>query len=293
MMEVSDFGEGWVSSPIEQWATMLVKSGVWFWIGGVLAWWWQSHLSVSQVYQWVFSPDHFHPVPTLVTIFLLLMLMTTFASLVREFDLLVLRLLEGYYWPKYFQRRFVQRQQKRLEHFRAESQALLLKPSLTPEETARLAELQQLLGNTPETLLPTRLGNLLRSYEERPRRKYGLEAFICWPHLWLVMPDHARQEVAKARSRLDTLARLWSWGGLFLIWTVWTYWAVPVSLLVISFAYWRMLDAAAVYGHFIEVSFDLYRSALYKQLEFTFPNTRAKDQESGEALTEYLWRGGK
>jgi hypothetical protein len=54
-----------------------------------------------------------------------------------------------------------------------------------------------------------------------------------------------------------------------------------------------MLDAAAVYGHFIEVSFDLYRSALYKQLEFTFPNTRAKDRESGEALTEYLWRGEK
>ena len=105
--------------------------------------------------------------------------------------------------------------------------------------------------------MPTRLGNILRAAETRPGNKYGLNAIICWPRLWLVLPEDVRTELNAARTRLDTgtLAGFWS-----LLFVVWVRWAPLLGLLAAFIAYRGMLGAVGAY--LIESAFDVHRTAL-------------------------------
>ena len=71
--------------------------------------------------------------------------------------------------------------------------------------------------------MPTRLGNLLKAAELRPLSKYGLDSVICWPRIWLLLPESAKTELVNARADLDTGARIWSWSILFLVWIIWAW----------------------------------------------------------------------
>src|SRR5207253_6830880 len=44
-------------------------------------------------------------------------------------------------------------------------------------------------------LLPTRLGNVLRSMEDRAGPRYGFLTVTVWPHLFAVLPDHLRSQL--------------------------------------------------------------------------------------------------
>jgi len=92
-----------------------------------------------------------------------------------------------------------------------------------------LIKLDDYLDNYPvdrDTLLPTRLGNLLRAAEEYPNIRYGLETFTVWPRLWMVLPDNARnlhnsvlEEVYK-----NTRIIIWSIGATVI-------WGILISLI--------------------------------------------------------------
>ncbi|WP_392533732.1 hypothetical protein [Nostoc sp. C117] len=139
--------------------------------------------------------------------------------------------------------------------------------------------------------MPTKLGNILRAAESRPYDKYGLDAVICWSRLWLVLPDGVKKELQEARSSLNTAPRFWLWSLLFIVWTVWAWWAVPAGLLGLIFAYYWTVDAAGVYCSLLESAFDLYRLELYKSLRWPIPINPKQEQESGKQLTIYLLRG--
>jgi len=132
----------------------------------------------------------------------------------------------------------------------------------------------------------------LRAVEMRPEQKYGLNIFKCWARLWLVLPDHAKKEVAIARENLDTIARIWLWSALFMMWTPLAWWALPVSIGMMFIAYRWMLHAASIYGQLVESCFDLYRHLLYKNLRFSLPDKPSEEIEKGKALTNYLWGSG-
>lgn len=142
-----------------------------------------------------------------------------------------------------------------------------------------------------EDLLSTRLGNILRAAERRPYDRYGLDAIICWPRLWLLLPDSARQELQAARAELNNGVRIWAWSILFLVWTIWAWWAIPAAIVSAVLAYGWILDSAIVYGDLIESVFDLYRSSLYQSLRFPLPTNPAAERAIGLQVTEYLFRG--
>ena len=97
--------------------------------------------------------------------------------------------------------------------------------------------------------MPTRLGDILRAAERRPADKYGLDTIACWPALWLLLPAEAKTELVQARSALDNAARTWLWGALFVVWTPWTWLAVPVAIVVPALAYYiGILTAATAFG---------------------------------------------
>lgn len=114
---------------------------------------------------------------------------------------------------------------------------------------------------------------------------------MCWPRLWLVLPDAAKQELTEARARLDLAAQMWLWAALFVVWTPWAWWAPVLAVIVATFSYRSMVDAAGTFADLLDASFDLYRANLYIGLRWPLPQHPAEERASGVALTEYLWRG--
>ena len=143
----------------------------------------------------------------------------------------------------------------------------------------------------PNQFLPTQLGNLLRASEARSLERYGLDAVVCWPRLWLLLPDHTRKELQTARGALNQAVRNWLWSSLFLIWTLFAWWVPLVAILCACLSYRMALTAAAVYVDLLESTFDLHRHLLYPALRHQPPTNPAQEVNDGKKLTEYLWRG--
>jgi hypothetical protein len=140
-------------------------------------------------------------------------------------------------------------------------------------------------------MMPTRLGNVLKSAESRSRYLYGLDAVICWPRLWLVLPEATRQELVRARVDLDAGARAVLWSALFAIWAAWWPWAAVIALVVAAAAYRGTVSAAGLYGDLITAAFDVHRPQLYQALRWPLPKNPSEEKALGTALTKYLWRG--
>jgi len=212
----------------------------------------------------------------------------------------LLRLLEGYWpWPLRLLekplialvRRRVQRQRERWSDLMQQRES----QSLTPAERMELARLEQARLDVPPDLAdlrPTAVGNILRGMERRIVHRYGLDAVLLWPRLWLLLPEDARQEIAAARESLDRLAEAWGWGLCFLVWAFWQPWAVLVALLWMLLAASLARALARTFAVLVQSAFDLYRWRLYEALHFPAPQEKgAAEVEAGQALTRYIQRG--
>lgn len=63
---------------------------------------------------------------------------------------------------------------------------------------------------------PTWIGDRIAAVDTRVWHAYGLDLTACWPRLWLIIPDTAREEVRASRLAFDTAATLTAWGLLYL-----------------------------------------------------------------------------
>lgn len=303
-MVSAKFVEGVSGKLAERWVATLLTPAFCFWAGGFYAWvqrcGWASFKAqlglLSTAYQ-------------IAVLVVSLLVVSVSAFVIRHFDLSILRLLEGY-WPRclkplmWLRRRLIKRQKKHIpeqEHLQdlirqieapvAISERMEEQKREQIEEKA-LLEYQRHRFPSPEYLMPTTLGNILRASERRPVQKYGLDAVVCWPHLWLLLPEQVRSDIQDARANLNTAARIWFWGILFaLVWTPLALWALPIGLVTAWFAYRWSLMAARIYGDLVEAAFDLYRTQLYTALRWPLPTKSEEEKEQGERLTEYLWRG--
>lgn len=220
--------------------------------------------------------------------------------LVQRLTLPTLRLLAGY-WPSWLagvRRGRVATERARLERAQQEwmtlSERLEREPANTELEQqyvlldARLRRLPALAHR----LMPTRLGNILRSAESRVYDKYGLDPVRCFPHLWLLLPDEVRQELSGARGRLDGAVAACVWGVLFLPLGAVNMLALPVGAGAALVAWrWWLPERADAFGELLEAAFDLYRVDLYEALRWPLPPHPAAERQSGELLTRYVWRG--
>jgi hypothetical protein len=226
-----------------------------------------------------------------------LLLVTSSAAIGQRFEPAVIRLLEGYHWPKWLRER-----PKRLFHQRYINDENLLQ-RLAPKvysSTATGDERQQYVDADlrqrrmppdPDDIMPTQLGNILRAAERRIEAKYGLDPRICWARLWLLLQKDARDDLSTARSALDIGARSFLWSALFALWTFWSWWALPVAIAALVASYAWMVSAADEYGELFESAFDLFRFALYKSLCLPSPADSTVEPALGKLLTEFLWRG--
>jgi hypothetical protein len=277
--------------------TILIKSGVLFWLGGLIAWLYHHGYGSTYLIELINSTSKS---VLIVTILSIIIIIAIISNILSRFDTGIIRILEGYYLPKFIVNTGIKWQNKLIERKKQRFTELHIKfkkapNSLNRTELAEYANLdwQLMYIPKPEQRLPTRLGNLLRAIESRPGEKYGLNIFICWPRFWLILPESVKTELTTARANLETTARIWLWGLLFVVWTPYTYWAIAISIITMILAYSWMLQAAGTYGQIIESSFDLYRHQLYKQLRWQLPTNPVEERQQGEKLTAYLWRGSE
>lgn len=293
----------------KQWLAIPLRSGLVFWVGGAGAWLWS--VSDHEALLAVLSGAAAQPLLTeasrpllarmeeitkeqaIVVVFLFTFLATLSQVVVKRLTFGLLRVLEGYKWPGWLAQASVTLWDRLIYARRyTRLQALALKKR-GPAEECEYALLDRDLMYLPEKdqRLPTRLGNLLRAYELRPYEKYGLNALICWPRLWLLLPKHVRDELQAARENLDHAVEIWFWGMVFTVWIYFTWWAAPLALLQMYMARQWLLDEATTYGELVEAAYDLHRLDLYRALRWPLPSGTDKEWEAGQALTAYLWRG--
>lgn len=290
---LTKFAEGLGGKLAESWMSNILTPAFVFWAGGLAA--------LAEAHGWGPLFAWFGALTPMLQGGLLvvgLLVVAASGAVVQQFDMTVLRLFEGYWpvWLRPLQNRLVRRYDEAIEKAERRFQELALKegsPALDDDEKQELLALDwRLMHEPPRGLrMPTRFGNVLRAAESRPQIKYGLDSVICWPRLWLVLPESVRAELNGARAALNNAARLSLWGALFLVWTVWSWWAAPVGVLTALLAYRWMLSSAEVYGRLVESTFDLFRTSLYKSLRWPLPNHPGEEQQRGTALTAYLWRG--
>jgi hypothetical protein len=199
-MASAKFLEGFSGNLADEWIKTLFTPAFVFWLGGGLAalqrWGWDAAVVEFQKLQ--------EPLPLVLGI---LVLLTVAASgfVVQQFDFTVLRLLEGY-WPGWLTPLagwLVKGQRRRFKRIDQQLQTLNRRGlvTLTPQEREAYIQADLDLGEFPELgrLLPTQLGNILRAAEDHCAAKYGLDAIICWPRLWLLLPEATKTELSQAR----------------------------------------------------------------------------------------------
>ena len=279
-----------------EWTTRMLFPAFAFWGGGLLAYTWRYGWG-GLVNWWNGRAPH-EQVALLVGGLILVVLSS---AAMERLQTTVIRLAEGYWpWPLRWLRFLLARvwrwwMERKYEKWNALAEKCEGRPErLPPKEQARYARLDTALAHFPADpgrVMPTRLGNVLRASEEHSQVRYGLNANVCWPRLWLLLPADVQEDISVARGQLNEAARLFAWGLLFCIWAVWAWWAVPVGLAVAFLAYRGMVLSALVYGELVRSAFDLYRFDLYEQMGWSPPRWAGDEPAYGERLTTYLFRG--
>lgn len=238
------------------------------------------------------------------------------ALAVRALTLPVLRLLEGYWpdWPgvRTVRRWLLERRWVKLEAATAEWRQLAATRSdwgqarpagatdtaawaERAERASRYAQLDSARRLAPTNFSdarPTRLGNVLAAAETRPNAKYGLDVVLCWPAMWLVLPEDARKAVAEARVALDGAVVAMIWGALGFSLAVLNPLAAPAALVVLLVGYGAVRRAAEGFGALLEATFDVHRAKLYGALRIEPPTDARSEPDTGRKVSAHLLRGG-
>jgi len=118
----------------------------------------------------------------------------------------------------------------------------------------------------PEAKFPTRLGNLIDSYESYPSKRYGVNAIFHWYRIWLTLDKDLREELDNRQALADSsvyasIALLIS--GL--LWLV--YWLLSKlgSQVIGHFSQGYSLWLGAA---FLVLSYIMYRAALHPQAQY-------------------------
>ena len=143
----------------------------------------------------------------------------------------------------------------------------------------------------PRRILPTQLGNALRSFEDSAGSQYGLNAITIAPHLYLTAPDRHRDYLIDTREDMDTSIRICTVGlaataltcCFFLTKGLWLLWAL-LPYFISYLAYRGAVSAARAYGSIVTTVIDLNRFRLYSELGLDLPRDSAQERENNEKL---------
>lgn len=230
----------------------------------------------------------------------------------------IIRLYEGYPWlDSWIGQRMKTRQQLRFDRadkMRKRIRKLRLELRIEniafkPEEMSGLIEAQRKLGRLlndefPDTIgsvLPTKLGNVIRAFETYTTRQYGAPAIALWPRLQGIVESTYAQALDAIKTSFDFMIHssflsavlavllagaglVWqnpAYHGVLQPWMAWSGLFVFLSYLF----YLAAINRAAEWGMQVKATFDLYRLALLSKLGYELkPADLADERRIWEVL---------
>lgn len=225
---------------------------------------------------------------------LLFLVVLSSALVTYPFQLLLVRILEGY-WD---QVPVLRRMQFIGVEINRRRWVLLQK-----EDTDLLA---RLYPESVEDLLPTRLGNVLRAAERRAGRAHGFTKPIeMLPRMYPSISAPLAEAFGDARDELDVACRmcvvLWTLalvsGAVFaadgaVLATEGFLLAVPTVTALLGVASYRAaIRSGESYGRFLFYVFDLHRRDLIRALGYEPPQSPVEEYQLIESITAWLVDG--
>lgn len=145
-----------------------------------------------------------------------------------------------------------------------------------------------------DLVLPTRLGNVIRSFERYPKRQYAINAIALWPRLQAVVDIKLAQSLDSVKTSFDfmlhsaflsgILALLTSAFGLYWktralhdLWQSWLAWTLAFGSVSYLF-YLASIRRAVEWGQQVKAVFDLHRLDLIEKLGYESKPTDARDE---------------
>lgn len=161
-----------------------------------------------------------------------------------------------------------------------------------------VAEIYYAFPEAKREVMPTRLGNHLRTAEVYPFIRYHINAAVVWPRLYTVLPDRVVEQIAEAKSQLDLMIVISFLGALFgmfggiLSLVLLPWYGVPAAIwggVFIAWAGYRgAIGSALPYTELIKSAFDLHRATLLKTIGWNQATSYGKECEQWEQISA-LW----
>ncbi|WP_405067312.1 hypothetical protein OG558_37690 [Kribbella sp. NBC_01510] len=150
-----------------------------------------------------------------------------------------------------------------------------------------------------DEVLPTRLGNILRTAERYPFARYNADTIVIWPRLYHLLPESVQRDVEDRRATLEFLlvtCLFWAAFGVadFIILSVTgaAPWVACLCLLVgavgATLAYESSLSAAMEYGERIKAGFELHRGQLLAALGLKTPGSLEEEKRMWRAFDKFV-----
>lgn len=222
----------------------------------------------------------------------------------------LIRLYEGYPWQDSWIGKWgVSRQRKQarsLRQVRDHANLLVRQAGETKVSKDLPAGFSQLLDRATRasdsfpvresSILPTRLGNVIRAFEGYAKSRYGIDAIVLWPRLVQELPKEFTESLDGAKSSFDfmlncsilstvcavaaTIAGLvrnhpFDWSHAF-PWLSWTVFFLALAYLF----YQAAINRAASWGTQVKVAFDLYRFDLLSGLGYKLEVSGPKEERA-------------
>ena len=243
-------------------------------------------------------------------------------GLLYNINIPLISLYEGYPWKELWIGQFRARKYKRLFAIATArwNGTPYIEFELRKANDPRLAateKMKALAGSTlfadfparEDLVLPTKLGNVIRSFESYSLRQYGMDAVTFWPRLVSVIPKDYATAIDEAKSSFDFMLNCSALSSLlaFIVFVTglvypshfnvpggWLFWLSKLVVMCLAAHYFYRLSIgrARTWGNTVRTSFDLYRRDLLKQLGYArAPETLAEEQALWSNLGERMVYG--
>ena len=163
-----------------------------------------------------------------------------------------------------------------------------LSSALATEFSTFRIQVKHTYPDKPGLILPTRLGNVIRSFEYYSHREYGIDSVEIWPRLVSVIPKEYAVSVDDTKTTFDfmlncSLLSFLLATAIFVVGLLYPSallaesallsWGLKiVAFILLSYFFYRLsINRADAWGLLIKAAFDLYRWDLLKKLGYQQP----------------------